>query len=116
MKKFITVLLAMTVAALPLATTAMGINDEAKKEKTDSSSTSKKDKNLYQKTFIKDKSCVTAKCDDGFMTLHKVNKKLYIELPKSYLGKEMLIASTISQVSDPNLGSTGYKPQAPMHV
>ena len=37
MKKFITVLLAMTVAALPLATTAMGINDEAKKEKTDSS-------------------------------------------------------------------------------
>lgn len=116
MKKFITVLMAMTVAALPLATTAMGINDEAKKEKTDSSSTSKKDKNLYQKTFIKDKSCVTAKCDDGFMTLHKVNKKLYIELPKSYLGKEMLIASTISQVSDPNLGSTGYKPQAPMHV
>ena len=74
MKKFITVLLAMTVAALPLATTAMGINDEAKKEKTDSSSTSKKDKNLYQKTFIKDKSCVTAKCDDGFMTFHRVNK------------------------------------------
>lgn len=92
-----------------------GGTDDDKIEKSDSTS-SGKTKNLYQKTFLKDKSCVTAKCEGGFMTLHKVGKKLYLELPKSFLGREMLIASTISQVSDPNLGSTGYKPQAPMHV
>ena len=117
MKKCIIALLAILFAA-PLGFAAGSNDDDSKKEKSDTTATSdtKKSKDLYKKTFIKDKSCVTARCEDGFMTLHKVNKKIYIELPKSYLGKEMLIASTISQVSDPNLGSTGYKPQAPMHV
>lgn len=115
MKKCILLLLAMLCAA-PVNFAANSNDDESKKEKSDSTSTTKKTKDLYQKTFIKDKECVTAKCDGGFMTLHKVNKKIYFEIPKSYLGREMLIASTISQVSDPNLGSTGYKPQAPMHV
>lgn len=115
MKKSIILLLAILCAA-PVALAANGKDDESKNEKSDSTATTKKTKDLYQKTFIKDKECVTARCEGGFMTLHKVNKKIYFEIPKDYLGREMLIASTISQVSDPNLGSTGYKPQAPMHV
>lgn len=50
------------------------------------------------------------------MTLHKSKGKLYIELPVKNMGREMLIASTISEASDPDLGSIGYKPQPPMHV
>lgn len=117
MKNCIIALMALILAA-PAGFASDSNGDDSKKEKSDTATEagSKKAKDLYKKTFIKDKDCVTARCEDGFMTLHKVNKKIYIELPKRYLGKEMLIASTISQVSDPNLGSTGYKPQAPLHV
>lgn len=85
-------------------------------EQADSTSKKKNVKNKYEKTFIKDKSCVTAKADGGFITLHKVDKKIYIELSKEYLDREMLIASTITGASDPNLASIGYKPQDPLHV
>lgn len=90
--------------------------DEDADKKDASDSTNKRTKAKYDKTFIKDKTCRTYKLEGSFMTLHRVNKKLYIELPKKYLNKEMLIASTITGVSDANLGSIGFKPQDPMHV
>lgn len=68
----------------------------------------------YEKLFIKDKSCQTSKSD--FLTIHKVKSKLYIEMPLKYLGREMLIASTISEASDTDLGVIGYKPTDPIHV
>ena len=64
--------------------------------------------------FINDKSCITAR--GGFITLHKLNGKLYAEVPLETIGREMLIASTISEASDTNLGTIGYKPKAPIHV
>ena len=108
----------MALAIVSVSLYAMPADE--KKEASDSASTSSSaKKNSYEKTFIKDKTCVTARCtsgNGGFMTLHKVNKKLYIELPKTSLGREMLLASTITQVSDANLASTGYKPEKPMHI
>ena len=41
---------------------------------------------------------------------------IYVGLPWKYLGREMLIASTISEASDTDLGTIGYKPKDPMHV
>ena len=76
----------------------------------------KKKVSKYEKTFIKDKSCVTASCEGGFMTLHKVKGKLYVELPLSSLDKEMLIASTVSECSAPDIATIGYKHTTPMHV
>ena len=70
----------------------------------------------YEKTFIKDKTCETASCEGGFMTVHKVKGKLYIELPVEYLGREMLIASTVTKSSDSDLAYVGYKPTKPLHV
>ena len=70
----------------------------------------------YEKTFIKDKTCETASCEGGFMTVHKVKGKLYIELPVEYLGREMLIASTVTKSSDSELAYVGYKPTKPLHV
>ena len=36
--------------------------------------------------------------------------------PGQTIGREMLIASTISEASDTNLGTIGYKPTDPIHV
>ena len=87
----------------------------AKGEKSDSTSTNG-DRNLYEKTFIKDKACESASCEGGFMTLHHCGKKLYIELPKEYFGRRMLIASTVTAVSEPELLSVGHKPVQPLYV
>lgn len=45
------------------------------------------------------------------MTLHKVEGKVYFEIPMKYLEREMLLASTISEASDNNLCAIGYKPK-----
>ena len=50
------------------------------------------------------------------MTLHKLDGKVYFEFPVKYLGREMLLASTISEASDNNLCAIGYKPKDPMHI
>lgn len=70
----------------------------------------------YDKTFGPDKNCVTARCEDGFMALHKVKGKLYAELKLDYFDKEMLIASTITGTSAADLAAVGYKPTEPMYV
>ena len=70
----------------------------------------------YDKMFTKDKTCVTARCEGGFLTLHKAKGKLYLEFPLEYMDREMLIASTITESSAADLASIGYKPVPPIHV
>lgn len=70
----------------------------------------------YERTFIKDKKCVSARAEGGFMALHKSKGKIYAELRKEYLGREVLIASTVTGSSATDLAAIGYKPTAPMHV
>lgn len=64
--------------------------------------------------FIKKPGIKTVK--STFITLHKVDGKVYFEFPKKYLGREMLIAATVTESSDPELLMVGYKNQKPMHV
>ncbi|WP_255469380.1 zinc-dependent metalloprotease [Butyricimonas hominis] len=85
----------------------MNAADRKKKEK-EVVKTSKYDK-LVQKA-----GRVTAKGD--FISLHKVGGKLYIELPVVYLGRDMLLASTLTSASDNLLCEVGYKPEDPLHV
>lgn len=90
---------------------------KAKTEVVEKKDTVKRKKtSKYEKTFIKDKTCVTAKCEDGFMSVHKVKGKIYLELPLKYMGREMLIASTVTESSAADLASIGYKPTPPLHV
>lgn len=63
----------------------------------------------YEKLF-KDKSCITVSSD--FMTLHKVNGKLYAEIPLRLLGKEMLLSSTAAKTSEVMAGIPGYTPSS----
>ena len=50
----------------------------------------------YDELF-KNKAHVVAK--GGFMTLHKVDGKLFFEMPLKYMGREFLLASTVTSAS-----------------
>jgi len=91
---------------------AAASKSKKKKSKTEEVAKPKVDK--YTKMFVNDKSCLTAK--GPFLTVHKLKGKLYVEVPLKTIGREMLIASTISEASDTNLGTIGYKPTDPIHV
>lgn len=84
----------------------------AKKKKTALVSKETKKETAYEKLF-KGKDCETKK---GMITLHKTEGKVYFEIPLSLLGKEMLIGSTITSITDNNFGSVGEKPKMPLHV
>ena len=92
--------------------------DEKKKKKTVKKEepvvrTPVKKLGKYERLF-KGKSHETAK--GGFMTLHKVDGKLYFELPVKMMGREMLLASTTTETSDNSVAINGYKPKTPMHI
>lgn len=89
------------VAALPA---------EAKKKKQQAP---KSPKSAYQKLMDKG-GRISA--EGGFVNLHKIQGKLYVELPLKYCGRDFLIASTTSKSSNAKLAIVGYKPQDPMCV
>ena len=70
----------------------------------------------YEKTFLKDRTCRTYSCKGGFIKFHTIGKKLYIELSKEAFGKRMLLSSTVTAVSDPEVLTVGYKPVKPLYV
>ena len=70
-------------------------------------------KSKYDK-LLKKPGVITVKGD--FITMHRVGNKLYFEYPVKFLGRELLIASTISETTNPNFCTVGYKPGDPLHV
>lgn len=66
----------------------------------------------YEKLF-KGKKCRTEK---GLITLHDVEGSLLVEFPLSLTGRDVLIGSTISGLTDNRFMSVGEKPRAPMQV
>lgn len=127
MKKFLyltlSVLLSLNVTAVTVQAAAKPVaartsktakTKVAKSAPADSSSRRKVSK--YDRTFVRDRNCTTARCDSGFVTIHKKSGKLYLELPVKYMDREMLIASTITGSSAADLAAVGYKPTEPLHV
>ena len=105
LSKLCVLLLAAGLLIVPASGTAASKSKSNKKKgKTEEVAKPKVDK--YTKMFVNDKSCQTAK--GPFLTLHKLKGKLYVEVPIKTIGREMLIASTISEASDTNLGTIGY--------
>lgn len=66
----------------------------------------------YEKLF-RGKKVETAK---GLITLHKIDGRVYFELPLALLERNMLLGSTISETTDNRYGSVGEKPYAPLHI
>ncbi len=70
-----------------------------------------KKENKYEK--ITQNSQKTAK---GLMNLYSQKDKLYLEIPFDLLEREMLLGSTVSEISDNNHSVVGSKPYAPIMV
>ena len=107
----IALLLAAATLTLAPATAHAGIFDflKRKKPKTEKAP----EKSAYEK-ILTDKAIVSAKGD--FLTLHKTDNKLYVELPVKTIGKEILVAVTLSSISNPQLGMVGFKNSNPVHM
>lgn len=56
------------------------------------------------------------KTSEGMFTLHTAEGKLFVEIPLKLMGRDILVGSTISEISDNNVGSVGEKTSAPFMV
>lgn len=77
--------------------------EESKKEDEESD---------YDKLF-KDKKVKTVK---GFVTLHKADDKVYMEIPDSVFGKDLMMVSVVSEISDHMDCHPGSNPMVPLKV
>lgn len=67
----------------------------------------------YDKLF-KGKKYETAR--GGFVTVHRVDGKVYLEYPLKFMGRELLLAATSTASSDNSVCTNGYKENTPMHI
>ena len=81
-----------------------------KKKKTEKKAEPKK--TPYEK-ILTDRPIQTA--SGPLMKLHKSDGKLYLDIPKANLGKDLLIGATIASISNPSLGNVGFRNSNPVH-
>ena len=60
------------------------------------------------------KTTIAAKSE--FISLYKTNGKLYLELPLTYLDRDMLISTAITKSTNTDWNSVGNKMEPPIHV
>jgi hypothetical protein len=114
------ILISMLSAAVLFGTAATDASaalfSKKKAEVTVDTSKLKKKKPLtpYEKLFKDKKSHVVAK--SSFITLHKVDGKLYFEIPPKYFGRTMLMASVPTKVSNPMFADIGAKPNGVLEL
>ena len=106
MKYKLLLLLCLFTAAFLTETEA-----SARKKKKETAKTPVKKESAYEKLFKKDH--IQAK---GLINLHRVDNKLYFELPLQLLGKDMLLGSTVTEISDNGDAIVGQKPKEPLHI
>ena len=85
---------------------------KAKKGEVEMSQSQTPKKSAYERLFA-GKKVETAK---GLMTLHRMEGKLYLELPVALMNRDFLIASTVSEISDNRFANVGEASKPPMHV
>lgn len=100
--------LSILATGITLKATAQDKKDTAGNVKPD---TAKVEKTSYEK-LLKDPQ----KSVKGLMNLYYVKNKLYMEVPLNLMDKDMLLASTISEISDNYDGIVGSKPTDPLMV
>ena len=90
---------------------AAGRKNEKKNVKVEATS-KKKAKTKYDK-LIGGSNVQTQK---GFITLHKIGKKIYFEYPLKYLNRDILLGSTIAETTDNRFGCVGEKSSEPFLI
>ncbi len=108
------VLLLVALFFMPLGDTLYAASRKKKKDKDKTEEVAPEKKESKYDKLLKKPGVKTVKGD--FITLHRIGNKVYFEYPLKYMGRELLIASTISETSNPNFCTVGYKPADPMHV
>ena len=93
----------LSLAAAPSALSSRAFGDDTKKEK--------KEDDKYTK-FFKDKKVETAR--GKFVTLHKIDGNVYLELPTKYLGKELMMGAKVTSTTDPDYLAVGSMNSAPI--
>lgn len=110
--KILYILLAVLLC-LPLTASAQKKKSHKKKgQKTEQKEETPK-KTPYEK-LLTDHKCESVR--GNFLTLHKTDGKLYMEMPVSLLGKDLQIAATLSSTTNPNLGTVGLKTNNPYPI
>lgn len=71
----------------------------------------KKEEDKYTK-FFKDKKVETAR--GKFVTLHKIDGNVYLELPTKYFGKELMMGAKVTSTTDPDYLAVGSMNSAPI--
>ena len=89
MKKLYLLLLVALCGAM--ISPAVAKKKNKKKASTEATTKKEKKETKYDKLF-KDKKVTTAK---GFITLHKLDNKIYFELPIKVMNRDILLGSTI---------------------
>lgn len=84
---------------------ARRISRKNMKEKVDTV----KKKTEYEKLFSDSHEVA-----EGLFTLHRMNEKLYFEIPLKLMGKDMLLGSTVTRISDNANAIAGSKPKEPV--
>ena len=100
-------LLAGTLGAFPAA----AASKKKKKAKSEQPVSAPKKTSEYEKLF-KEKH----ETADGMIRLHKVKGKLYFEFPVALFGRDMLLGSTVSEISDNGDAVIGSKPTDPLWI
>ena len=85
----------LTAGVLGEATPASAASKKRKKKAQTEQTAAKPKPTEYEKLF-KEKH----ETADGMIRLHKVKGKLYFEFPVALLGRDMLLGSTVSEISD----------------
>ena len=94
---------------LPVAFSAEAVGRKKKKEPEEATVEPSK----YDKLF-KGKKYETAR--GGFVTVHRVDGKVYLEYPLKFMGRELLLAATSTASTDNSVCTNGYKENTPMHI
>ena len=105
----------LLLALLVLATGESYAGELFKKKKKKASTEEVKEpvkrKSKYEK-LMESPGIVTAKGD--FLTIHKIDQKIYLEYPLKYMGRDILVGGTLSATSEPLLLNVGYKYNEPV--
>ena len=110
LKKLYLLLLVALCGAL--ITPAVAKKKNKKKASTEATTKKEKKETKYDKLF-KDKKVTTAK---GFITLHKLDNKIYFELPIKVMNRDILLGSTIVETTDNQFGCVGEKSGDPFLI
>lgn len=111
MKKLLLLSAMVLVYSIASARTAPPFFQKILKKKTTAVVDTVQTKTDYEKLFKEKHTTIK-----GLITLHQIKGELYFEFPVALLERDMLIGSTVSEISNNANAIIGSKPLPPLHV